>query len=65
MQGPATQAIDEETELRIEAVVKERVGAELVEVMFKARQHGRQRVCYVCWLQSLQRHTCKLTPGDC
>ena len=42
--GPATPAFGEDTELRIEAVVKERVGAELVDVMFKARQHGRQQV---------------------
>ncbi len=44
--GPATPAFDANTELRIEAAVKERVGAELMEVMSKARQHGWQQVCY-------------------
>ena len=63
--GPATPGFHKDTELRIEAIVKERVGAELVEVMFKARQHGRQQVCYACRLQWLQRHKRKLAPGDC
>ncbi len=51
--GPATPAFDGDIELRIEAVVKERVGAELMDVMLKARQHSRQQVPFISRQQGL------------
>ena len=46
--GPATPAFDANTELRIEAAVKERVGAELMEVMLQGPPaHGRQQVPFM------------------